>query len=97
MRDDGEKRARRSPRHALALLPVADGFHGHAEPGGEFGLGEPRAPAKIASSWGRCRIGGHCRRKRKFPPIAQFDDPSIRFQPQAPHARPLGAMVGDAR
>ena len=40
--------SRRSPRHALALLPVADGFDGYAEPCGEFDLGEPRAPAQIA-------------------------------------------------
>src|SRR3954453_20401851 len=39
VRDDGEKRPRGSPRHALALLPVTDGFDGHPEPGGEFGLG----------------------------------------------------------
>jgi hypothetical protein len=56
MRNDGEKRARRPPRHALALLPVADGFDGYAEPGGEFDLGQPRAPAKIAGRRGRCAI-----------------------------------------
>jgi hypothetical protein len=89
MGDDGEKRARGSPRHALALLTVADGFDGHAEPGGEFDLGQPRAAAKIASGWGRrCigrRDGGQRRRKRKLAPVPQLDDPSVRFQPQTLH------------
>ena len=101
MRDDGEQRARRSTRHALALLPVADGFDGDAKPRGEFDLGQPRAPAKIARGRGRCRIGrrdgGHRRRERKFLPVPQFDDPSVRFQPQALHLPLQAAIVGDAR
>jgi hypothetical protein len=91
VRDDGEKRARRSSRHALALLPVADGFDGYAKPGGELDLGQPRAAAEIAGGWARCRVGrrddGYCRRKWKFPPVPQFDDPSVGFQPQALHVR----------
>ena len=48
VRDHREQRARRPARHALALLPVADGLDRHAEPGGEFMLGQARAPAQIA-------------------------------------------------
>jgi hypothetical protein len=38
------------------------------------------------------------RRERKLLPVAQFDDPSVRFQSQALHVRPRKAnMIGDAR
>ena len=30
----------------------------------------------------------HCRSQRKFPPVSQFDDPSVRFQSQALHVPP---------
>ena len=39
---------------------------------------------------GRCRLcrrGRHGRRERKLLPVPQFDDPSVRFQPQALHVR----------
>jgi len=66
-----------------------------------FHLGQSRAPAKIAgvgvvaasagATAGSAGASGNSR------PSRQFDDPSIRFQPQPLHARPLGPMVGDAR
>jgi hypothetical protein len=31
------------------------------------------------------REPGHRRRKRELLPVPQFDDPSVRFQPQALH------------
>src|SRR5450631_4709291 len=87
MRNDGEQRPRRPPRSALALLPVTDGLDGDAELGCELLLRETGTAAKVP----------HCRRatcfcrsendglQRKLLPIPQFDDPSIRFEPQAPH------------
>ena len=54
MSDHGEKRTRRSARHAFALLPVADGLDGHAEPCGEFELGQARAAAQVANRRRRC-------------------------------------------
>ena len=65
---------------------------------GEFELGQPRAAAQVAHrrqaaasqtlqrrpAW---RTPGHCRRERKLLPVPQFDDPSVRFQPQALHVR----------
>ena len=54
----GEKRPRRSARHALALLPVSDGLDRHAEPCREFQLRQARAPAKVANRRERpCRFG----------------------------------------
>ena len=48
MRDHRKQRTRRSARRALALLPVADGLDGNAEPRGEFDLGQLCAAAQIA-------------------------------------------------
>src|SRR3984893_3361391 len=107
VRDHGEKRPGRPARHALALLPVSDGLDRHAEPGCEFELGAARAAAKFAHRRQRRRLGRcdgsrhrdgdrHRRRERKLLPVPQFDDPSVRFQPQAlhalPHLRQVSAM-----
>ena len=60
-----------------------------------------RAPAKLANRRGRCRLCGcnerHRWRQRKLPSIPQFDDPSVRFQPQSLHVQLQAGMVGDAR
>jgi hypothetical protein len=104
MGDHGKQCPRRTARGALALFPVPDGFDGHAEPAGKFGLGQSRAAAQVAHRRQGCgfggyeSFGGHRRRKRKLLPVAQFDDPSVRFQSQALHVRPRKTnMIGDAR
>ena len=97
MGDNGQKRTRRPARHPLALLPVSDGLDRHAKPGRKFELCQLGTAAKIAhrrrgrrfDRRDRCdesrhRHFGH---ERKFRPIPQFDDPSVRFQPQALHVR----------
>src|SRR5207245_1373914 len=48
MGDHGKQRTRRAARGALALLPVADGFDGHAELCGKFSLRELGSAAKVA-------------------------------------------------
>jgi hypothetical protein len=101
--DNGEKGTRRPTRQAFALLPVANGLNGDTEPACEFELRQARAAAKIANRGSSFRRRDRGRRRcdgirpgwcedwrwseRKFLPIAQFDDPSVRFQPQALHAR----------
>ena len=89
MRDHGEKRPRRSARRPLALQSPIPIVHGHAEPGGKFGLCQTGAAPQVTDRrehrW-FCRISRRQRRlQRKFLPVVQFDDPSIRFQPQPPH------------
>jgi hypothetical protein len=104
--DHGKKGPRRPARHALALLPVANGLDGNTEPACEFQLGQAGAAAKIAYRGSRrrfrrrdrrpCRYGERRHRRSdlqrrsqgNFPPVSQFDDPSVRFQPQAPHVPP---------
>ena len=49
----GQKRPRRSARHAFALLPVADGLDGNAEAACEFKLRQAGPAAEIAHH--RCR------------------------------------------
>jgi len=96
MGDHGEQRPCRPAGGTLALLPVPDGFDRHAEPGREFDLRQAGTTAQVAhcrQGWGfagryvrRCTRGfGHRRRKRELLPVPQFDDPSVRFQPQALH------------
>ena len=90
MGDHGKQCTRRPARRALALFPVADGLHGHAEPRGEFDLGQMRAAAQVAHARrGRARI--HVGRERKLLAVAQLDDPPVRFQPKPPHADSLPA------
>jgi len=89
MRDHGEKRPRRSARRPLALFPIADRLYGHAEPGGKFDLRQTGAAPKVTDRREYRLFGRSSRRRRrlqrKFLPVAQFDDPSIRFQPQTSH------------
>ena len=46
MRNNCKKCPRGSARNPLALLPVADGFNGNAQPLRELNLGQPRSPAQ---------------------------------------------------
>jgi hypothetical protein len=95
----GEKRPRRSARHPFALLPVSDGLNRHAQPRRKFKLRQAGAPPKVANrrelSCLFARGQNRGRRERKLLPVAQLDDPSVRFQPQALHVRPsLGTRFG---
>ena len=103
VRDHREQRPGRAARQPLALLPVADGFDRHAQPGCKFHLGQPRAQPQIAnrrqcaSASGRPRLAT-TRGERKFLPVPQFDNPSVRLEPQTLHLQPhRPPMVGDAR
>src|ERR1700751_810872 len=96
MCDHSKKGARGSARHALALLPVPDGLDGHADLGGKFLLGQPRAAAQVAHAWllklswlfnlrRLARFFIELRRERKLLPVAQFDNPTVRLQPKPLH------------
>jgi hypothetical protein len=88
MRNEGEQRPRWAARRALALLPIPDGFDGHAKLCREFLLRQACAAPKVAHYRGtgfRRRRRGHRRLQRELLPVPQFDDPSVRLQPQALH------------
>src|SRR5271169_3910808 len=54
MGDNRKQGARGSARHAFALLPVANGLDGNAEPACEFQLRQMGAAAKVADRWSGC-------------------------------------------
>src|SRR5215469_3683926 len=81
--DHGEQCPRRSPRGPLALFPVADGLDGNAEPCRELLLSELSAAAQVAH-FERSTLW-RSRRQRELLPVPQFDNPSVRFEPQALH------------
>src|SRR5207244_4783795 len=101
MRNDGEQRPRRPARRALALLPIPDGFDRYAKLCGEFLLRETCTASKIAyhGCIGFHRRGRHRGLQRELLPVPQFDDPSVRLQPQALHdpPTPSEAIMADAR
>ena len=78
--------ARAGPRATLALFPVPDRFDGYAEACCEFLLGQLRAASQIAHLEGPAYPRSKSvRRERELLPVTQFDNPSVRFQPQALH------------
>src|SRR6516164_3924098 len=99
MSDYSEQRPCGPPRHALALLPVADGFYRHAKPCREFLLCQARPPTQVAH-FRPASIQSGCKsiaREWELLPVPQFDDPSIRLQSQALHGPPPVAPASSVK
>src|SRR5262245_38191954 len=92
-RDQRQKRPRRTAWGALALLPVANGVDGKPEPCGELALGETEPGAQFAHRHVAFGAARQIRHQWRLLPVANFDDPSVRLQPQAHAALPESLWI----